>query len=101
MADIMVAGWNNLSKDDQDKITDGLRQTRVLGSSDTISDSGAPTPAAHLQPQWNPGEDLCKIACDATAAAAAAWCTANTAGLGLAACLAAAERARELCRDQC
>jgi hypothetical protein len=43
----------------------------------------------------------CNLACDAAASAAAAACTVSTGGLGLAACLAAAETAHQYCRSRC
>ncbi|MFN5516207.1 MAG: hypothetical protein ACK5CA_16070 [Cyanobacteriota bacterium] len=45
--------------------------------------------------------DACKIGCDVAASAAAAACTAGTAGVGLAACLAGVEVARNACRSAC
>lgn len=54
-----------------------------------------------LQLLWNPLKDVCKVACDVAAGTALAWCAANTAGLGLAVCSAAAEAGREECKKRC
>ena len=106
MADVAVnqTQWNAVSASDQTRIVNGLRQSGALKSNDRIvGDPNAPelTASTTLQPLWNPLDDLCKVACDVAAAAGLAWCTANTAGVGLAACIAAAEAARNLCKDQC
>jgi hypothetical protein len=96
--------WDSLSEDEQNEIVRGLRGTGAIKIGDKIvGDPNVPpfdenTP---LEPMWNPIKDICKAACDTTAAAAAAWCSANTAGVALAACLAAAEAARRECRKRC
>ena len=106
MADILVneGQWKSLSKDEQDNITKGLRSTGAMKTGDQIVGSAA-SPVfdknTKMEPLWNPIEDLCKAACDVAAGAGAAWCTANTAGIALAACLAASEAARRECRKHC
>ncbi len=106
MTDIKVNKyqWDSVSEADKEKITSGLRASGALGATDRIvGDPGVPefTAETLLEPQWNPLKDLCKAACDTAAAAAVAWCTANTAGVATAACIAAAEAARQVCRDRC
>ncbi len=106
MADISVnsAQWEALSAEEQKKITMGLQSTGAMKADDRIvgDPNVAPfTEDTELAPMWNPLKDLCKAGCDVAAATAAAWCTANTAGVGLVACLAAAEAARNVCRDRC
>ncbi len=110
MASIKVnAGqWNAISENERQSIIDGLRETGAIKAEDTvIPDQDEPpfTEETVLEPMWNPIKDVakgaCKALCDATAAAAVAWCTANTAGVGLVACLALAESARKECRKRC
>ncbi len=106
MADILVnkGQWDALTPDEQAEIVKGLRQTGAIKIGDRIVGDAA-QPAfdenTQMEPMWNPIKDICKAACDAAASAGAAWCTANTAGVGLAACLAAAEAARRACRGRC
>ena len=69
-----------------------------------IADPSAPPfdpDSASFELMWNPKRDLCLIACDTAAGLAFAWCTANTAGLGYVACMAAAEAVRNKCRESC
>lgn len=106
MTDILVNNqqWDSLSKDEQKEIVKGLRSTGAIKIGDRIvGDPNVPPfdKNTQLEPMWNPIEDLCKAACDVAAASGAAWCTANTAGVALAACLAAAEAARRECRNRC
>jgi hypothetical protein len=96
--------WEELSAADQQKIVDGLRGTGALKDGDTIigdEDTPAFDENSTLEPMWNPIKDICKALCDTAAASAMAWCTANTAGIGLAACIAAAESARKECKKRC
>lgn len=106
MANIKVndGQWNALSTDEQNAIIEGLITTKALEVGDKIVPDPNVQPfteATIMEPMWNPLNDLCKAGCDIAAAAAAAWCTANTAGIATAACLAAAEAARQACRDRC
>jgi len=106
MANIIVNEnqWNSITEDEQRKIIDGLRENGALQSKDNIvANPSAPeiTSDTEFEPMWNPIKDICKAICDTTAAAGVAWCTANTAGLGLAACIAVAEGARQECRKRC
>jgi hypothetical protein len=106
MADIKVnkAQWDSVTDDDKKKIIDGLRTTGALKDGDKITgdaNTAAFTKDTNLHPLWNPLKDVCKAACDSAAVAAVAWCTANTAGVGLVACLAAAEAARQECHRKC
>ena len=124
MANICVneEQWNAVPMDERELIITGLRATGALRSDDQIV--GDPsverfTSEPELEPMWNPlrgiqkvidkGKDFireaeragCKLACDATAAAACAWCTANTVGAGLVVCIGVAETARSKCRKGC
>ena len=110
MADIPVneEQWNAVSKDERDRIVAALRETGALQDGDQII--GDPnveklTESTVLQPMWNPIggiiKGVCKVGCDVAAATAAAWCVANTAGVGLAFCIAATEALREKCRNSC
>jgi len=106
MADVKVnkGQWDAVSSADQKAIIDGLRKTGALQSGDRIVTDPNVAPFdenTQMEPMWNPIKDLCKVACDTAAAAGVAWCTANTAGVALAACIAAAEAARNVCRDRC
>jgi hypothetical protein len=106
MSEIKVnrAQWDAVAAGDQRKIVEGLKTAGALKPADVvIADSGVPafTRDTVMQPMWNPIKDLCKAGCDVAAAAAFAWCTANTAGVGLAACMAVANGAREACHRAC
>ncbi|MCK1973267.1 hypothetical protein LNK20_11235 [Bacillus safensis] len=91
--------WSKVSDEEKQKIIDGLRKMNSIDANESIEgEDNYTTPSHDLD---NPIKAICKAACDTTAAAAAAWCTANTSGLGLTACLAAAEVARKACRDRC
>lgn len=101
--------WESLSPDERENIIRGLREAGSLGPNDTIE--GSPSVSAFDESSeittqgWNPIKDIlkapCKLACDAAATAALAWCTANTAGTGLALCIAAADAARSECKRRC
>jgi len=100
MANIKVSqsDWNSISDAEKKAIQDGLTKAGTLRPGDTIVGDPASTT---VTPQWDPVGDLCRIGCDVAAGAGAAWCTANTAGAGLAVCLAAAEAVRQECRRHC
>jgi hypothetical protein len=104
MADIKVNAdqWDAISKDEQKKITEGLRSVGSIKAEDNfVADQGAPAFDADqgISILWDPLKDAKNILCDAAAGTAFAWCTANTAGLGLATCMAAAEAGRQACRN--
>lgn len=110
MADLKVneAQWTALTKKQQDEIFQGLLSTGALKAEDRIvadPQSAEFGEGTVMEPMWNPINDLvkgpCKALCDATAAAAGAWCAANTGGVALAACMAAADAARRECRKRC
>lgn len=104
MADIKInqQQWNALSQEEQKAITRGLRASGALRVGDHIV--GDPTvPPLDQKTYSQPTDilkDLAKVACDIAAKNAEAWCYAN-AGPALSACLAAAEAARQLCRNRC
>ena len=110
MANIPVnaAQWNAVSREDQEKIIAAFKESKLIGSDDTI----VPDPNAEALDEdspiimaWNPIGDLkkslCKKLCDALAATAFAWCAANTAGVGYIGCMAAAEALRKACKKKC
>jgi len=104
MADLLINKdeWDAVSPAEQQAITDGLIQSGSLRPGDRIvGDPSVPTSSSRTGERFDPFGDLCKAACDVVAGSAAGWCTANTAGAGLAACLAAAEIARNECRNRC
>jgi hypothetical protein len=99
-----------ISPDEQAKITSILKDTKLLSKDGVFGDDSsdivdAEAASVIADPQnfikdLTKKFSLCKTGCDVAAAAAAA-CTAGTAGIGLAACLAATEVARNACRDAC
>ncbi|MEQ0863873.1 hypothetical protein [Pseudomonas aeruginosa] len=94
--------WDSLSKEEQDSITKGLVEAGAIKAEDrVVADSAVPPFDENtvLQPMWNPIKDLGPVVCDVAAAAGAAWCAANTAGIGLAACMALAEAGRKKCKE--
>lgn len=96
--------WNTVSPAEQQRIEMGLKQTGALRPEDKIvADATMPafTEETEVVLKWNPLKDICKIACNVTASAGIAWCTANTGGVGLAACMALVEAAREGCYKVC
>ena len=104
MSDIKVnkSDWEGASPDEQKAILEGLIQTGALKPGDRIlGDTAISSTDNRVGERWNPIKDGCKALCDIAAGTGAAWCTANTVGLGLAACLAAAGAVREKCRDGC
>ena len=106
MAQIRInkAQWEAVADSDKEAIIQGLRSTSALKIGDTIisdEDTPALTEDTLLEPMWNPLKGICKAACDVAATAAVAWCTANTVGVGLVACIALAEAARGECRNRC
>lgn len=106
MANILVnkQQWDALSNDEQERIAEGLRSTGALDASDSIVPDEQTAPFdenTKLEPLWNPLKDVCKAACDVAAVSAFGWCTANTAGAALVACLALADAARQECRNRC
>lgn len=104
--------WDSVSDEDKDKVIKILKTTSALSQDGTITtDSNEPISSQGFG-DWikdvkdNIGDVIrakatCQIGCDIVAAAAASACTASTAGVGLAACLAAAGAAQQVCRDQC
>ncbi|ABM03214.1 hypothetical protein Ping_1396 [Psychromonas ingrahamii 37] len=106
MTDIKVnkEQWDAVSADEQQRITEGLIGTGVMQEGDRIigSDSEPKFDKNTLMEKgWNPLKDICKAGCDVAAGAALGWCTANTVGVGLVACIAAAEVARRECKKHC
>ena len=110
MADILVNAnqWNVVPTDEQERIVTALRETGALLDEDRIVADPSVTPFTEdtvLEPMWNPIKDIvegaCKLACDTVAGTAAVWCTGNTGGAALVACLAIAEAARKECRKRC
>lgn len=96
--------WNSVSPEDQNAIKKGLVESGAIDANDEfVADPDAPEidPKHIADPSWNPIKDICKAGCNAAAAAAAAWCVANTSGVATAVCLAAAESARKHCCDRC
>lgn len=97
--------WSQVHEDEKKKIHNILIEAGSIDKGDEIvGDTVIP---AHKEDEdimtisWNPKRDFCKSKCNVLAAAAAAACTAGTEGIGLAACLAAADAAKDLCRDRC
>ncbi|QWG70251.1 hypothetical protein EXW32_28125 (plasmid) [Bacillus mycoides] len=98
--------WSQVHEDEKKKIHNILIEAGSIDKGDEIvGDTVIP---AHKEDEdimtisWNikklhPPKDICKAACNVAAAA----CTAGTEGIGLAACLAAANAAKDLCRDRC
>lgn len=117
MAQIKVNSqiWDAISDKEREQITSGLIEHNVLRSGDKIvGDKNTPAPEAGtvlhsatfgdvalkgFLDDINPGKAICRIACDAAAAAAVAACTFS--GPALAACMAAIAGAREYCRSRC
>lgn len=101
MAEVKVnkGQWDALGAQEQKQIQEGLVKSGAIREGDTIV--GDTSVHATQHPQWNPIQDLCKAACDVAATSGAAWCAANTAGAATALCLAAAEAARQECRNRC
>jgi len=96
--------WNAISTEDQTSIIEGLRSAGALKIGDKIIPDAKTKRASEsgkIELLWNPIGDACRAACDATAAAAIAWCTTYTAGAGLIACIAAAEAVRRECNSHC
>jgi len=105
MADLLINKdeWDAVPAAEQKAIIDGLIQAGTLRPGErVVGDPSVPASTSRsAEDRWNPIKDICKIACDAAAGAGAAWCTANTVGVGLVACIAAAEVARQECRKRC
>ncbi len=106
MADIKVnkEQWESVAPEEQTKITEGLRSTGIIRDEDFIVGDESVVEFdkdTEFAPLSNPIKELCKAGCDIAAGSAIAWCTANTVGVGLAACLAAAEVARNECKKRC
>ena len=101
MPDITInAGlWNRLSPEDQADVENQLRTSNVLGTGDRVVGSDATiSPAVDLEAL---GDDACKIACEAAAAAGKAACFELVIPWKIAACIAVVEEARKLCRKAC
>ncbi len=103
-ADIRINAdqWNAVSPDEQQRIEMGLKQSGALRPEDKIvADAEIPafTKETEMALMLNPLKSIGKAGCDVAASLGVGWCTANTAGVGLAVCLAAAETGRQVCRD--
>lgn len=103
MANIEIneAVWNRLSDAEKAQVTESLQKNRLLLDGDSITGNpsvSAPAPGEEgLLDDF--GSGLCKIACDAAAAAAIAALTLT--GPALAAALVVIAAARQACRDGC
>ena len=115
--------WNSISTEEQELIISGFRKTGALRIGQTIvADENKDAlqfpheisfsfpnielpridlPRIDLPQLPNPITEVCKVACDAVAATALAWCSANTAGVGYIACVAAAAAIQEECKRNC
>lgn len=96
--------WNAVSLAEQRQIEMGLKQSGALRPEDKIvADAEIPafTGETQMARLWNPIENACKALCDVAANAGIAWCTDKMEGIGMVACIAAAETVRQLCRDKC
>lgn len=106
MANIKVnkQQWEALTAGDRTAIENGLKGVGIIKGNDSIVVDTATPPFdgnSTLEPLSNPLTSICKAACDATAAEAVKWCTTNTSGIALAACIAVAESARGECHKLC
>lgn len=105
MTDILVNKdqWDSLSAEDQERITKGIVDAGGIQADDTVVGDAATPPFDEntvLQPMGNPLQGVGSVVCDVAATAAAAWCTANTGGIGLAVCMAIVEKGRTICKDK-
>ena len=100
MPDIKInaALWKRLSREEQADIEERLRASNLLGTAERVvgSDTSIP-PEVDLAALG----DACKIACEAAAAAGKVACFKLVVPWKIAACLAAVEEARKLCRKAC
>jgi|GEM_PF-3030717 len=91
--------WADLGRDEQariEKIVSGyFKGARIVPDKDTAR--SAP-PEAGLLAQTNP---FCKAGCDIAQAAATAACASLVNPIAIAACIAAAQAAGDLCRSKC
>ena len=107
MAEIKIseATWSQVDDKDKKLIHEILKEAGSLKKEDQIVGSAEIQAYSEdediINLRWNPVKDLCKSACNVAAATAAGVCTAETAGVALVACLAAAEEGRKLCRGRC
>lgn len=94
---LKVAGnvWNNLSEDEQERIT------RIVGSTGLVKGGFeiVPDPSVEL-PEGFLGIDFCEIGCSLAQAAATAACAALS-GPAAAVCIAVATAGGNFCREQC
>lgn len=111
MAEIKInkSQWDEVDEKTRQKIVEGFRTVGALRADDKIVASPDVAPFA-IDPKITAlqkplGEGFVQLrdpfrdaACDIAAAGALAWCTANTVGVGYAACVAAAEAARNACK---
>jgi hypothetical protein len=99
MANIIIneALWSSLTDDDQNKITEHLKKNNLLMDGDIITGSAASESIG----SWieDNKREICRIGCDAAAAAAVVSLTIT--GPGLAVALVAIEAARQACRSSC
>lgn len=99
-----------LSQEDQDRIIMILRGAKLLEEDENLEVLANQPPPEQLDffddvgdfiDDINPVKVICQTACDALAVTAAGACSGSTVGVGLAACLAAAETGRQYCRSRC
>lgn len=88
--------WDSISDEDKKKIENAFKKLHTIAPGDSFVGG-----AKQIKPEWDPIGDLCRAGCDAAAAAAIAWCVANTGGAATAVCIAAAHAARDECRRHC
>lgn len=96
--------WNGISAEEKKAIVSGLRKVGSLGQHDEIvaDEKSKPVRIPKTEKAKKAkSAHLCKLACEAAAASAAAWCDANTVGAGYVACMAAAQVACDECIKKC
>lgn len=98
--------WSEVDKSEQEKILKIIKESGFFEDGVNVKIVGDTNISAEDKVTLNIEVDRnewfgCKIVCDTAAAAAAAACTTVSSGVGVAACIAAANAAREECRDRC
>lgn len=106
MTDIVInkEQLDAVDSEEQQRITSALIEAGAMQQGDQIiGDVSAPAVDENTEIafSFNPFKEGCKILCDGAAGTGLAWCTANTVGVGLIACVAAAEAARKECKKRC
>jgi len=89
--------WDSISEEDQEKIKE-IIDAYFDGQEIDIHDDTGRWPNIPIP---NPGKEFCRRACDISFTTAQAACLMLSNPIAIAACIATAEQAKDICKNKC